>query len=198
VEALGFGGQRELMLAVAEHLRWEEVRTVMEGLSGRERRIGAYRVLIVALEKERLRVPVVLAPLRPGNRPERRLKGAAAIAARYAGAGLWASLVPLVAEAASGRPARLISSLTVPGVIGRARAIELLTNAVLPVCAAAGMREAETAFRTLPLPASYGAVRHVRAALGGAVRLNTRRQQGMLYLLKQYCTQGGCGRCLLS
>ena len=30
------------------------------------------------------------------------------------------------------------------------------------------------------------------------VRPSARRQQGMLYLLKQYCTQGGCGRCPLS
>jgi hypothetical protein len=198
VEALGFGGQRELMLAVAEHLGWGEVRAAMEGVSGRERRIRAYRLLIVALEEQRLHVPLVLAPLRPGNRPERRLKGAATIAARYAGAGLWAALAPLVAEAAAGRPARLIASLVAPGAIGRARAIELLTNAVLPVAAVAGSREAEAAFRALPLPARYGAVRHIRAALGGAVRLNTRRQQGMLYLLKQYCTQGGCGRCPLS
>jgi hypothetical protein len=28
--------------------------------------------------------------------------------------------------------------------------------------------------------------------------IDFRRQQGMLYLLKQYCTQGGCGRCPLS
>jgi len=31
-----------------------------------------------------------------------------------------------------------------------------------------------------------------------AVPINFRRQQGMLYLLNQYCTQGGCGRCPLS
>ncbi len=43
----------------------------------------------------------------------------------------------------------------------------------------------------------YGAVRHLHRALA-PVRPSARRQQGMLYLLKQYCTQGGCGRCPLS
>jgi hypothetical protein len=92
----------------------------------------------------------------------------------------------------------------VAGLIGRSRAIEVLANAVLPCLAAAGpeaaVRRAEAVYARLPLPARYGAVRHLHEAVGGAagVRANFRRQQGMLYLLKQYCTQGGCGRCPLS
>jgi hypothetical protein len=98
-----------------------------------------------------------------------------------------------------GRASRLIDAVTVPGLVGRPRAVELLTNAVLPVIAAAGEDSlAEAAYGALPLPARYGAVKHIHAALGGEVPLNARRQQGMLYLLKQYCTQGGCGKCPLS
>ncbi|MGH7606767.1 MAG: hypothetical protein ACREME_05465, partial [Gemmatimonadales bacterium] len=130
--------------------------------------------------------------------------------------------------------AALIAALTVPGLIGRPRAVELLANAVLPCLAALGpevrARRAEALYRGLPLSARYGAVRHLHEAVGGrisenrkpktgrdpdrfrfsdfrprqdtgngiAVRVGFRRQQGMLYLLKQYCTQGGCGRCPLS
>ena len=78
----------------------------------------------------------------------------------------------------------------------------MLVNAVLPLLAALGpeehTRRAETLYGLLPLPARYGAVRHLHDAIGADVAINARRQQGMLYLLKQYCTQGGCGRCPLS
>jgi hypothetical protein len=96
----------------------------------------------------------------------------------------------------------LLRLLTVPGAIGRSRAIEIAANVVLPLLAAmhGGRHEgaAERLYALLPLLARYGAVRHLHEAVGGGVRLNARRQQGMLYLLKQYCTQGGCGRCPLS
>jgi len=131
--------------------------------------------------------------------------------------------------------ASLTALLTVPGLIGRSRAVEIIGNAVLPCLAAHGpeghARLAEALYRRLPLPARYGAVRHLHEAVarvgkngkrqfenrsspfsvyapescrrevtarGPGVRIDFRRQQGMLYLLKQYCTQGGCGRCPLS
>jgi hypothetical protein len=199
VEALGYGGQRELMRAVASEVSWEELAAALASTPRRERRDAAYRLLAGALDSARLRLPLVLRPLRPWNRPEARLKGAAALAARFAGRGLWPALSPSLAEAAAGRPRRLIAGFTVPGAVGRARAVEIVANAVLPAAAAAGgVVAAESAYRALPLPARYGAVRHIGRALSGRVRLDARRQQGMLYLLKQYCTQGGCGRCPLS
>jgi hypothetical protein len=121
------------------------------------------------------------------------------IAARFASGGFGHSLERHLERAAAGRPAALISAFTVPGAVGRSRAVEIISNAFLPVVAANGKTAAaEAAFRALPLPARYGAVRHIRSALAGEIALNARRQQGMLYLLKQYCTQGGCGRCPLS
>jgi Protein of unknown function (DUF2851) len=110
----------------------------------------------------------------------------------------------------------LVSTLTVPGLIGRSRALEVIANAVLPGLAALGpevrARRAEAVFACLPLPARYGSVRHLHEAVGGvtlgefreqkgglaAVPIDFRRQQGMIYLLNEYCTQGGCGNCPLS
>jgi hypothetical protein len=199
VEALGYGGQRALMAAVADGVPWESLREVLARRPAAERRVRALALLMAALDACSLRVPLVLRPLRPGNRPESRLKAAAVLAARFTTRGILASLAPLIAEAAGGRASRLIDAVTVPGLVGRPRAVELLTNAVLPVIAAAGEDSlAEAAYGALPLPARYGAVKHIHAALGGEVPLNARRQQGMLYLLKQYCTQGGCGKCPLS
>ncbi len=80
----------------------------------------------------------------------------------------------------------------------------MAVNVVLPYAAASGdaalARQAEALYGCLPRPAAYGAVRHLdRAlrqdsgqALGGAVRVDARRQQGMLQLVRLYCTQGGC------
>jgi hypothetical protein len=185
--------------------------------------------------------------LRPANRPEKRLRGAATLAARFAAKGpvlYFTELLDGPGRVENGRTKQgkrsvsdfnpvssSLSALTVPGLIGRARAIELLANAVLPLLAAAGpaesARRAEAVFRRLSLPVRYGAVRHLHEAVGvenqkqtsengthdyglsnfdvragggsdRGVHVNFRRQQGMLYLLKQYCTQGGCGRCPLS
>ncbi len=93
-------------------------------------------------------------------------------------------------------------ALSVPRLIGRDRAVELAVNTVLPLAAALAGSAAEESqvgaiYGALPLPARYGAVRHLHRALA-PLRPSARRQQGMLYLLKQYCTQGGCGRCPLS
>jgi hypothetical protein len=194
LEALGYGGQRELMSAVAGRLPWRALRPRLAGL----RPAGRAAAATAALDASSLRVPLVLRPLRPGNRPEARLRGAAVLAVRFARPGIAEYLVPHLSRAAAGRPGSLIRALSVEDAIGRARAIEILTNAALPTLAAAGSETAEAAYRSLPLPARYGGVRHIHSALAGAVPLDARRQQGMLYLLKQYCTQGGCGKCPLS
>ena len=199
VEALGYGGQRELMAVVAAGVDWGEMRAAMAGQRAAERRAGALAKLMAALESGRLKVPLVLRPMRPANRPEARVKAAAVLASRFAPRGILTALTPPVMEAARGRSSWLIEMLTVTGLTGRARSIEILTNAILPVIAAAGEDSlAEAAYRALPMPVRYGGVKHIHAALAGEVPLTARRQQGMLYLLKQYCTQGGCGRCQLS
>jgi hypothetical protein len=140
-------------------------------------------------------------PPRPGNGPERRLQGAAALAARFASPGLAASLIGPLAEPETAAKA-LVAMLTVPRLIGRARAIEIAGNAVLPLAAALcdepAVSRIEGIFARLPLPARYGSVRHLHDVTRGAVTSTMRRQQGMLYLLGQYCTQGGCGNCPLS
>ena len=89
--------------------------------------------------------------------------------------------------------------------IGRSRALEILINVVLPAAAASEDRElssrAQTLFAALPRPASYGQTRFIEAALaseGVRVPINARRAQGLLALNRDWCTQGGCGRCPLS
>ena len=141
------------------------------------------------------------AGLRPGNQPARRLAGAALLLAPHVEGGLASGLA---AAALDGDAQRAAARLTVGegrALIGAGRALEVLTNALLPFLAAAGGEEASRAvavYRALPRPAAYGAVRHLDDAFGHALRIDARRQQGMLFLRRHYCTQGRCGTCPLS
>ena len=236
IEALGYGGDKETYNAVALGVPWRRLREAMLAAPVAGRPAAAYGLIAAAaatLPAGRARA------LRPANRPESRLRGAAALAARFGEIGPFAcfegALEGTTEHGQDGgtksengentaisrarisnfkppfhHPSRpdakaitaMLSMLTVPGRIGRSRAVEMLANAVLPCLAAVGpegrARRAEALYARLALPARYGAVRHLHEAAGRAVRVDFRRQQGMLYLLRQYCTQGGCGRCPLS
>jgi hypothetical protein len=232
IEALGYGGEQETYRAIALRVPWRRLRKAMLEAPAAGRAAAAYGLLAAAaaaLPAARARAS------RPANRPESRLQGAAALAARFGEMGPLACLEGALEHGQGGgtktdsgdntaisrarisnlnpRPQQasrldakaisaMLSLLTVPGRIGRSRAVELLANAVLPCLAALGpegrARRAEALYARLPLPARYGAVRHLHEAAGRAVRVDFRRQQGMLYLLRQHCTQGGCGRCPLS
>jgi len=200
LEALGYGGNREAFLHLARRLPWAQMRRVLLDVPPQERAAAAMEALAKAATS-----PPALAwrttGLRPGNHPARRLEAAAHLAARYAEAGLVQGLEPLL----GGDSAQAVASLTIRGwgrtLIGAGRAVEMLTNAVLPFFAA-GMEprpgRALELYRGLPRPAAYGAVRHLDEAVGGTVRVDARRQQGMLLLLGSYCSQGRCGTCPLS
>jgi hypothetical protein len=195
LEGLGYGGERELYRSLAIRAPWREICEEMLNAPVSERAAEAYRRLAEASAGVVTRSG---RPTRPANRPQNRVKGAAALAARFADTGPMGYFSGLL-EAPDVE--RLVAALTVPAYVGRSRAIELLANAVLPCLAGVGpdrlARVAEGVYGRLPLPVRYGAVRHLHEAAAG-LGVDFRRQQGMLYLLKQYCTQGGCGRCPLS
>ncbi len=156
--------------------------------------------------------------IRPENAPARRIAGAAALLAaergplalldalaagtvneaiaplmRISPEGFWRGRYDLCAGPAPKLPAAFI---------GRARALEILVNVVLPAATAGGREdEARTLFAKLPRPSAYGVTRFLENALaadGIKVPLNARRSQGLLALHRDWCTQGGCGRCPLS
>lgn len=157
--------------------------------------------------------------VRPENAPARRIAGAAALLARagspdaLSGAGSMAetaAAVSALAVEASGywrthhdvcaAPCRLPAAL-----IGRSRALEIIVNVLVPFACAAGDASAgERAlalYARLPRPARYGATGFIEeyiASAGIRVPVNARRAQGLLALNRDWCTQGGCGRCPLS
>jgi hypothetical protein len=157
--------------------------------------------------------------VRPENAPARRIAGAAALLARLASptemlaiAGLAEAdgvVAALRAEAdgywrdhydAGSPPCRLP-----PAIVGRSRALEIAVNVVLPAAAACGdaalAAAARALYARLPRPAAYGATRFIEEALasdGRRVPITARRAQGLLALQRDWCSQGGCGRCALS
>jgi hypothetical protein len=89
--------------------------------------------------------------------------------------------------------------------VGRGRALEIIINVVIPAAVASGdaalAARARALYAKLPRPAAYGATRFLESALaseGVRLPLNARRSQGLLALHRDWCTQGGCGRCPLS
>ncbi|MEX0799659.1 MAG: DUF2851 family protein [Dehalococcoidia bacterium] len=200
LEALGYGGNREAFAALARRLPWPELAAGLRGVraDGRSAEAGSL------LERAARGPPPLawrVAAARPGNHPARRLRAAALLAAGWAERGPAPALRGLLDAA----PGEAVSALTVrergTALVGRGRALELLTNAVLPFFAAAGGEGGERAlalYRALPRPVAYGSVRHLDEAVGGAVRVDGRRQQGMLFLLRNYCSRGRCGTCPLS
>jgi hypothetical protein len=158
--------------------------------------------------------------VRPANAPARRIAAAAALLdalgepsallrildARTVNE----AIAPLVALRASGfwrdHHDLCAGAERLPAAyIGRARALEMLVNVVLPAAYAwggAGVRAKATAvLARLPRPQAYGVTRYLEQAIssdGVRVRLNAERAQGLLALNREWCTQNGCGRCPLS
>ena len=160
---------------------------------------GTPRTLALAAELRAAAAGLALrrAGLRPMASPGRRLEAAAALIAS-----LWPAGGP------PGWPGRLDvglvwRDLAVPGV-GRAMAVELAVNAVLPVALASGAipeGDIEAAWSALPSPGTYGKLRRLEGWLGGPDArpfAAAARLQGGLLLHAEYCTKGACGRCPLS
>ncbi|MCC7364328.1 MAG: DUF2851 family protein [Dehalococcoidia bacterium] len=137
------------------------------------------------------------AGLRPMAQPARRLEAAGTLVAA-----LWPGVIAGFPPALI--PAALLPALRQPG-IGRAAAIELAVNAVLPVALASGAWSEEdiaAAFAALPGPGTYGKLRRLEGWLGAGAApkpfATARALQGGLLLHADYCTRGRCGQCPLS
>jgi hypothetical protein len=194
LEALGYGGNGAAFRLLAGRLPWRALRARLRELPP-DGRAGAALAMLTEAAVRPPALALRTAGLRPGNAPRRRLVAAAELAARYAEGGLAAGLRGLLPADAGAA----VRALRLGALIGRGRAVELLSNAVLPFFASEGEGEQALAlYRALPRPASYGAVHHLDEALSGALPLDARRQQGMLFLLRGYCQRGRCGSCPLS
>ena len=206
LECLGYSQNREPFFQLAQRLPWAALRTTALVAPPAARAGRVEELLLVAAEAP---PPLVWHErgLRRQNRPSRRLSGGARLLARYLEGGLVNSLIALVS---GGEVAPLLAGLAASaggqGLVGASRALEIAANAVIPFALARAearsdrplAKAAEALYALLPRGSDYGDTRHLRAALIGVRTNGFQRQQGMLYLHRGYCTQGGCGRCPLS
>ncbi len=201
LESLGYGGNREPFRILSLRLPWREMRRALSDVPLVKRNRFAEEMMVEAAK----RPPALVwraAGVRPGNHAGRRLAAAAHLAARHTDTGL----VHGLGAELHGDVSEVIGSLVLREsgrtLMGAGRAVEVLTNAVLPAFAAIGSEpragRASELYRRLPRPAKYGSLRHLDEAVGRGVSVNARRQQGMLFLLRCYCKRGRCGSCPLS
>ena len=215
LDSLGVGGDRSGFRRLAEAFPVSLGRRLTDGPGSAEARgvLTAALVYVAGLGPvpfgveglPRPVMPALASRGRPANRPQRRLAGLAAL---YLRAGRDLQSHALGSVAAADQAGALIASwqAAVDGVslLGPDRARELVLNVVLPfallqpVLAEHAMALAES----LPAAAAYGKTRFLEANLAPvegkrAVR-GALAQQGLLSMLSEWCSQGGCGRCPLS
>ena len=102
--------------------------------------------------------------------------------------------------------AKAAQQATVEGepLLGADRAQEIVLNVVLPFAMLQSVLAAQALALAASLPASaaYGKTRFLEAnfapANGKRAVKGALAQQGLLSLLNEWCSQGGCGRCPLS
>jgi hypothetical protein len=136
--------------------------------------------------------------MRPAAHPHRRLETAAALVAH-----LWPGSNPPGWPPGLCAEPHLVRQLRTSG-IGRALAIELAVNAVLPIALASGEwpeEDCEATLAALPSPGTYGSLKRLERWLGsnGIKPFSSAATlQAGLLLHREYCTRGMCGRCPLS
>lgn len=170
----------------------------------------------------------VFGGVRPPNYPTRRIATAAHLIVRYRESGLArAFLAPLQRGQAPNRELESLFLVDEPAgywsthgdfgrplargsaaLLGRDRARDAVVNVVLPLALAVassnGDRELADAawavFRSFPRPSSYQSTERLAAEIGAADDLvsTARRQQGLLFLLRNHCERAGCVTCPLA
>ncbi len=159
----------------------------------------------------RVGLPWHFGRVRPDNHPTRRILAGAKLFAALIEEGLCHVFVELLGgdepEAACSVMER---TLMVKGFIGKARAAEIVTNAILPFMMAYGQttsasplsHRAAAAFRSYRFPAENEISRYMSELIFGASSLSPLqtacRHQGLLHLYKMWCVDKSCADCPLS
>ena len=220
MEALGYSENRTPFLELAQRLPLSLLRAVALAFPAVERQkaledllVGTSGLAKPGRQWQWLQGTTPMLPgewrlshIRPGNHPLRRLRGGAALLARYLAGGLLHTLISVVREAT---PSRLLEALTVPAplgegkggaLIGPGQAGDLAVNVVLPALHAFGSLSGEPSLTRLcrNLYATFSPLqenaltREARALVGeehlGRVTTTARRQQGLILLYREMFT----------
>jgi hypothetical protein len=214
LDMLGVGGDRAGFRRLADAFPVDAARQVTHGMETAEARgvLTAMLVYAAGLGPEPFGVttlpPQLLTPLashgRPANRPQRRLAGLAAL---YLRARRDITSHALSSVAVAEKPAALVAawqSADGESLLGPDRAREIVLNVVLPFGLLQPVLEDRALAMAEALPAgpAYGKTRFLEANMAPAEGKRAVRgalaQQGLLALLTEWCSRGGCGKCPLS
>ena len=215
LDCLGAGGDRDGFRRLAERFPASLARSLALGLEGAAELEAALLAVSGLGQPARTRLPALPPTLAPGlsatgrplNHPARRLAGLARLYVRAdAELAAWSLASVRNVDPRAALQAWSVAGATAggPALIGRERAQELLLNLALPLAALDPQRVAAAEALALALrpAAPYGKTAFLEVNLrrmDGKRRItNALEQQGLLGLLTDWCSQGGCGRCPLS
>jgi len=209
MEGLGYSSNRSPFVQLASSAPFYAVTEAAKELPPGDRvtAIGEWLTACSGLDRPSRAIPLGLSPamdrrewhlfrVRPTNHPRRRILGAAMLLGRFLDVGLAAGLREVVHRSS---PAKLTQALCAqggdgPAYVGRARAIDLAVNAVLPFMHAWEQAEPcddapgvpESLYARYPLLSDNEITREMAAQLLPAgwrgAASNARRQQGLLHL----------------
>lgn len=226
LEALGYSQNRRPFLELAQRLPWHTLRPAALSLAqgSRPRAVRGWMLAAAGLlggsgpgapssYLARMGAPFehvtpldprawCFAGVRPANRPDRRITGAAALLGEYLDAGLLEGFTPKV-KATSLRGLGKALTVVQEGVtlIGRSRALDMGVNVVLPVMHAWGVAIGDPAlargclgmYRRAPRLAENEITREMAALLGIAASSlggGALRQQGLMHLYRLVLKDG--------
>lgn len=223
MRALGYSKNKEPFEELARRLPLRALKGMAQGETPQRRGPLLQRALLEAaglfspslgLIKPMREAEWHLSGVRPWNRPQLRIAGAAYLLARYLERGLVEGVLQLVGEADPGRGhERLEQGVITTGLmgtlIGRGRAREIVVNVLLPFSFAWAGRAAQgelsnhglELYRNYPRLEENQITREMSRQLfgeeGSEVVRSAQRQQGLIHLYKSLCLEGRCPQCPL-
>ena len=188
-DALGYAENRAPFRWLARAVPAKTLRQLAEGASSDERNEAFERILLDASGLDETAHPGEhpgwkTTGVRPVNHPRRRIRGAAALAARVSDEGLIAACERAVAEGRTSLERLFVVEGPGGALIGAGRAREIVVNAVLPLLAA-GNPHAEDVFVQYPSLPENSLTREARRLTGAqGMRLSACEQLGLVRLYR--------------
>ena len=188
-DALGYAENRAPFRWLARAVPAKTLRQLAEGASSDERNEALERILLDASGLDETAHPGEhpgwkTTGVRPVNHPRRRIRGAAALAARVSDEGLIAACERAVAEGRTSLQRLFVVEGPGGALIGAGRAREIVVNAVLPLLAA-GNPHAEDVFVQYPSLPENSLTREARRLTGAqGMRLSACEQLGLVRLYR--------------
>ena len=212
MEALGYVKNRQPFLELARRLPLKDLEVITRSrLSGKE---CLARLQAILLDRASLLSGWNRFKVRPQNSPARRIIAMSHLLVRYRKGGILEELTDMLAQTGDKQGYNMLEKafvvVTSPTgtLVGRDRAAVIVINVLLPFGYAWGqltrrtglVQKALELYRHYPRRAANSIEKHMGRQLGLNPKLvnSAQKQQGLIHIYKNLCTQGLCAYCNLS